>query len=370
MPPQSKLAEWFPHAQFPVIFSAPMLRASNGTLAAEVSKAGGVGVIPGGYNFLPSSPHLTALEHELTVARSILNPPPGDDSYLPVGVGFILTHPSFATHFLATALPLLRTHRPRAVWLFAPHPDFEPSSSSPAQEGSQSPLAKVIAALKSEGFVVISQVGTVAAAKRAVQAGADVIVAQGVDAGGHQFRGGAGAVTLVPEVGDMVAREVGKEGEVVVVAAGGVVDGRGIAAALALGAEGVVMGTRFIASTEASVPSWHKDLILSATDGGPSTVKTPVLDEIQGTGSVWPDVYDGRALVTKSWLDHLAGMPLEENIRLFKEAEEKGEVERKVTWAGTGVGLVKEVRPAGEIVREVREEAIKRIRALQGVIDG
>jgi nitronate monooxygenase len=60
--------------------------------------------------------------------------------------------------------------------------------------------------------------------------------------------------------------------------------------------------------------------------------RTAVLDDIQGTG-VWPDVYDGRAIIGKSWEDHVAGMPLEENIRLFKEADSAGDVSRKITWA-------------------------------------
>ncbi|KAL1844154.1 hypothetical protein VTJ49DRAFT_3810 [Mycothermus thermophilus] len=371
------LNTWFPHVQHPIIFSAPMLGVANGTLAAEVSKAGGIGVVPGGYNFLPTSPQLTTLNAELTNARSLLFPsqtstttttpesPPQQQHplpTLPVAVGFILCHPSFASHFLTTALPLLRHHRPRGVWLFAPRPDDEISSSSD-HEG-ETLLARVIRTLREEGFVVMQQVGTVAAARRAAQAGAEVLVVQGVDAGGHQFAGGAGVVSLVPEVGDMVAREFPG---VVVVAAGGIVDGRGVVAGLGLGAEGVVMGTRFIASNEASTPDFSKKLILEASDGGPSTVKTSVLDDIKGT-TIWPTIYDGRALVGKSWQDHAAGMPLEENIRLFKEAAAAGDVSRTITWAGTGVGLVREVKPAGEIVKEVREDAIRRIRELQATL--
>jgi nitronate monooxygenase len=145
------------------------------------------------------------------------------------------------------------------------------------------------------------------------------------------------------------------------------VDGRGVAAALALGAEAVVMGTRFVAAEEAWTPEFRKKLILEATDGGPSTVKTPVLDDIQST-AIWPDVYDGRGLIGKSWQDHVAGMPLEENIQLFKEADAAGDTSRKITWVGTGVGLVREIRPAGEIVKEAREDALRRIQRLQAAI--
>jgi nitronate monooxygenase len=132
-----------------------------------------------------------------------------------------------------------------AVWLFAPRPG----------DVAGGDVARVVAALRGEGFVVVWQVGSVKAAGEAVfpfgfgsgssvgggggkgegNKGADVLVVQGVDAGGHQFAGGAGVVSLVPEVGDMLEREGRGGGEVVVVAAGGIVDGRGVAAALALG---------------------------------------------------------------------------------------------------------------------------------------
>ncbi|KAH6617293.1 hypothetical protein F5144DRAFT_606799 [Chaetomium tenue] len=344
---RNKLTTWFPQAQHPIIISAPMLGTSNGTLAAEVSKAGGI--------------ELPALAQELTTARTLLNllpiPP---TTPLPLGVGFILCHPSFAPYFLTTTLPLLLAHRPTAIWLFAPLPTDLTSGA----------VRTVIAALRAEGFVVFFQVGTVAAARQALFDGADGLVVQGVDAGGHQFVGGAGVVSLVPEVVDLAEGfERGELGgrEVVVVAAGGLVDGRGVAAALALGAEAVVMGTRFIAAEEAWTPEFRKKLILEATDGGPSTVKTPLLDDIQST-AIWPDVYDGRGLIGKSWQDHVAGVPLEENIRLFKEADSVGDTSRKITWVGTGVGLVREIRPAGEIVKEAREDALKRIKRLQSTI--
>ncbi|KAG7286344.1 hypothetical protein NEMBOFW57_008653 [Staphylotrichum longicolle] len=272
----SKLSTWFPHAQQPIIISAPMLGTSNGTLAAAVSKAGGIGIVPGGFNFTPDSPQLTALDTELTTARALLSLPasPTERTLLPLGVGFILCHPSFAAHFLSTALPLLRRHRPAAVWLFAPRPEDLASGL----------VGRVVGELKRAGFVVMVQVGSVAAARGAVEDGADVLVVQGADAGGHQFAVGTG--------------------------------GAGV----------------FIAAEEAWTPDFRKKLILETTDGGPSTVKTPVLDDIQST-AIWPDIYDGRGLIGKSWKDHLAGMPLEENIRLFKEADQAGDTSRKITWA-------------------------------------
>jgi nitronate monooxygenase len=189
-----------------------------------------IGLIPAGFNFTPTSHHLTNLDQELTTARTHLTNnnflPPNSNDPLPIGVGFIICHPSFRTNFLTTALPILLTHRPAAVWFFAPLPEDITSGT----------VRDIISTLKKEGFIVVFQVGTVASARQAVLDGADLLVVQGVDAGGHQFAGGAGVVSLVPEVGDMLSSLEGVGGrEVAVVAAGGIVDGRGVAAALALG---------------------------------------------------------------------------------------------------------------------------------------
>jgi len=227
------LSALFPATTQPLIISAPMLGVSTGRLAAAVSSAGGLGFVAGGYDFTPGSAQLGTLSSELAVAREALDLADRPLTPVPVGVGFILCHAS-ASRFEETALPLLVEHSPQAVWLFAPGPD--PAEGAEVQGG-------IVAALKHAGFTVFIQVGSVGAARQAVKDGADVIVAQGVDAGGHQYAKGAGVISLVPEVRSMLDEEfAGKE--VGLVAAGGIVDGRGLAAALALGAEGVAMGTR------------------------------------------------------------------------------------------------------------------------------
>lgn len=127
------------------------------------------------------------------------------------------------SYFEETALPLIAKYRPAAIWLFAPDGDLRPHS-------------KIIPSLKALGHppIVFVQVGNVAAAREAVQDGADVLVTQGVDAGGHQFRQGSGIVSLVPEVRDMLDREF-PDRPISIMAAGGIADGRGVAGALALG---------------------------------------------------------------------------------------------------------------------------------------
>ncbi|KAK3381288.1 FMN-dependent 2-nitropropane dioxygenase [Podospora didyma] len=349
----SKLNGWFPNTKNPVIISAPMLGVSNGTLAANVSLAGGFGMVPGAFNLGPDSPDLATLSAELTTARRILGLADRPLTPIPVGVGFILCDSS-ASHFLSTVIPPLQDHSPQAVWLFAPDLD--------AEEGF---VRGIIDALHASGFIVFFQVGSVAAARKAVQDGADVIVAQGIDAGGHQAAIGSGVVSLVPEVVSMVEDEF-KDRGVVVVAAGGIVDGRGVAAVLALGAEAAVMGTRFLVAPEASTADYCRKLILETVDGGVSTAKSSFHDNLQGPGR-WPAAYDGRAIVTELYRDHIAGVSLEESQARFSEAKAAGDLSRQITWAGTGIGLVKDARPAGEIVTDVREAAKKRFHAVQSL---
>ena len=274
------------------------------------------GFLGGGYDFTPGCKQIDALALILEAARGNLSLAPGDT--LPVGVGFITFQSS---GFAETVVPLVARHRPAAVWLFAPN-----------EPGQHAPL---VAALRAAGapwrLRVFVQVGTVSAAREAVEDGADVVVAQGVDAGGHQWARGAGVVALVPDVVDMLAREFPAR-DVAVLAAGGVVDGRGVAACMALGAAGAVMGTRFVATDECPMPDAVKATIVRTADGAASTVKSVVHDDIQGTG-FWPALYDGRAIVGESYRDHEAGVGLDDNITKYKAAMTAGQSSRRTVWA-------------------------------------
>lgn len=141
---------------------------------------------------------------------------------LPIGVGFITCHDSVGW-FSDTVVPILAKHRPAAIWLFAP-------------DGDVKPHGRIIQSIKSLDQVpkVFVQVGNVTAARDAVIDGADVLVCQGIDAGGHQFRRGMGVISLVPTVRKML-REEFPERDVAVIAAGGIANGDGVAAAVALG---------------------------------------------------------------------------------------------------------------------------------------
>ncbi|KAG7145740.1 Nitronate monooxygenase like protein [Verticillium longisporum] len=326
----SKLFPWFPHARSPIIINAPMMITANAALATEVTKAGGIGFIGAGFDLSAASAEtgqLKDLANGLTEARVRLNLPP--TAPLPLGVGFITAHET-ASQFAAHALPILTRHRVAAAWLFAPHPETKPHSA-------------IIAALHEAEIRVF---------------------VQGVDAGGHQFERGCGVVALLPEVRALLANEF-PDRHVAVVAAGGIVEASGVAAAVALGAEGVVMGTRFIATPEAGFADEYKALVVKTTDGGVSTWKTPFHDRLAANG-LWKPGFDGRAIVGDIHREHMkGGVTVEESRERLKTGWSEEEAKFMVgKWAGTGVGLVKDLKPASEVVTEAREGARRIIREL------
>lgn len=293
------------------------------------------------------------MDAALTQARSVLSA----EGTLPLGVGFITSHET-AGLFVDNVLPILARHRVAAAWLFAPHKELKPH-------------ARIIPALKKHGIKAFVQVGNVAAAREAAADGADVLVAQGVDAGGHQFSRGCGVVALVPEIKALLASEFAAE-EIAVVAAGGIVEGSGVAAALALGAEGVVMGTRFVASDEAMSAQLYKEILVRTKDGGLSTWKHEFHDRLVDS-KLWRQGYDGRAIVGEIHREyHVLGgetATVEESRERLKTGWSEDEGKKMIgKWAGAGVGLVNDIKPAGEIVVEVREEARKRIQELAELI--
>ena len=298
------------------------------------------GFIAGGWTF-ETPEDLQPLSKELDTARKLLSL--GENDLLPLGIGFLTFHPS-VTNLANLLSPILKKHKPAAVWLFAPsHPS--PHSS----------LIPEIKALYPE-IKIVMQVGSVAAAREAIKDGAHVIVGQGIDAGGHQWAKGAGIISLIPEIADMISTEFPHE-EVALLAAGGISDGRGIAAALVLGADGVVMGTRFVVSSEAPMKEEIKNVYVQTSDGGATTIKSTLHDDVRGTG-FWPKVYDGRAIVGNSYRDLEEGMSMEESIKSYKKAVAAGDsLSRGIVWAGTGVGLVREIKSASDIIKSAQKEA-------------
>jgi nitronate monooxygenase len=283
---------------------APMGNVAGGELAAAVSGAGGLGLIGAGYG------DREWLARELDRCRI--------DA--PFGVGFITWSLARQPELLDLALD----RRPAAVMFSFGDP------------------VPFVGRVHDAGARVICQVQTVADARRAVECGADVIVAQGTEAGGH----GAGRSTLA-----LVPAVVDAAGTVPVVAAGGIVDGRGTRAALALGADGVLVGTRFIATPEALAPESAKRRIVAA--GGDDTVRTTVFDIVRGYS--WPAPYTGRALrngFTERW--HGREAELRDNLATeqaaYREAVQRGDVNTAVVFAGEGVDGIHAVEPAAAVV--------------------
>ncbi|KAF2185032.1 inosine monophosphate dehydrogenase [Zopfia rhizophila CBS 207.26] len=344
-----KLKKDYPWIQTPLIVGAPMRLIALAPLAVEISRAGGIGFIGAGTDVSSLSSHL---QYAQDLLSNLPSPLPSSSDTLPIGVGFINWGAS-----LSASLPLLQTFKPAAVWLFAPK-----SISSLLEWSTEirrvSPETKV--------WVQIGSVVDALSAVKIIQP--DVLVVQGADAGGHGLVKGAGIVSLFPEVHDAMNELVKSEDvkEPILLAAGGIVEARGAAAASSLGACGVVMGTRFLASKEASIAKGYQDEVLRASDGGQSTVRTKVYDTVRGTTG-WSDAYNARGVVNKSYHDAVAGMTDEENKELYEQEMKKGDAGwgvdgRMTTYAGTGVGLVREVKSAREIMEEVRE-------GIEGVVE-
>ncbi len=294
------------------ILLAPMGSAAGGKLAAAVTNAGGLGLVGSGYA------NADAIRKELSEAGNAR-----------VGVGFIL----WALEKNPSALDVALDARPAAVML---------------SFGDPSPFAGRI---RDAGCKIICQVQTLAQAKEAAAAGADIIIAQGSDAGGHSGTT-RGTMGLVPAVVDAVA-------PIPVVAAGGIADGRGLAAALALGAAGVSMGTRFTASRESLWDQAMKATTLAA--GGDQTEQTRVFDIVRG--APWPAIYPGRALrnaFSAHWNGHeealAADQPAQEKARLATAADDFA---TRVVWAGEGVDLINDIPAASEIIERVIAQAVK-----------
>jgi nitronate monooxygenase len=352
--PPDKLAilqTQYPWTQTPLIVAAPMRLISGPALALAVSRAGGIGFLGAG-----TGSDLSRLSKLLQDTSSLVSASPisgTPDGILPVGVGFIIWGAD-----LQLSVQELRNLKlkPAAVWLFA-----QRSTDDLVK------WAKEIRAATENRSKIWVQVATVSSAVEVVRACIpDVLVVQGSDAGGHGLARSSSIISLLPEVSDALV-DVGYS--IPLVAAGGIMDGRGVAAALMLRASGACLGTRFLATPEAEISQGYKMAVIEGTDGGVNTVRTKLYDSLRGTTG-WPDDYDGRGLINKTYRDFESGMGNEENSRLYEEALKLGDkgwgkdTGRITTYAGTGVGLAKDIMPAGQVVKdiliEVRSELASR----------
>jgi nitronate monooxygenase len=319
MPFRTRLTERLA-IEHPVLL-APMAMVSGGVLAAAVSAAGGLGLIGLGYG------DPAWLDREFAAAGTAC-----------VGCGFITWSLARQPELLDRAL----AHRPAAVML---------------SFGDPAPFADTI---KHAGAALICQIQTVAQVDEALAVGADLIVAQGAEAGGHgATRAG---LVLTPAVVDAVRA---RGSDIPVLAAGGIADGRGLAAALALGADGVLVGTRFLATVESLAAPAAKARVVAAH--GDATVRTRVFDLIRGLD--WPDPYTGRALrndLTERWhgREGQMGEVLAMERARYAEAAARQDFDTAVVFAGEDVDLIRDIRPAAEIIKDLISGAGKALARL------
>jgi NAD(P)H-dependent flavin oxidoreductase YrpB (nitropropane dioxygenase family) len=211
--------------------------------------------------------------------------------------------------------------------------------------------------VKSAGATAIQVVGSVDEAKRAADAGFELIVAQGYEAGGH-VRGACGTMALVPQAVDAVA-------PIPVLAAGGIADQRGVRASLALGAKGVWVGTRFLASAETDIHPVYQDRILDAD--ADEAVWSNVFDIGWPNAPVRTILNSTMRLVSSESIERRPPRPGEGEVVAYRTSGQaipryhyaapsrgvSGDIEAMALYAGSGVGLVRSVQPAEEIVQEL-----------------
>ncbi len=295
------------------VLSAPMAIIAGSRLVAAVGQAGGFGILGGGYG------DKEWLERETAKLEKCP---------APFGIGFITWSLARQPELLDIALKA----KPRAIM---------------SSFGDPRPFAPRI---KSAGSLLICQVQTEDMAKQALDAGADILIAQGTEAGGH----GASRTTLdiVPAIVDLAA------GRVPVVAAGGIADGRGLAAMMVMGASGVLLGTRFYASVECDGTDEAKKRICAASSD--DTVRGVIFDVSRKIW--WPAPFTARTLINdhaRRWMGREAELVhnLEVVAAEYETERAAGNFDVSAVFAGQAAGLIHDIPPAAEIVDRIVREA-------------
>ena len=292
------------------ILLAPMGGVAGGALAGAVSEAGGLGLLGAGGG------DRDWLERECAIVRQ--------RTEKPWGVGLLAW---------AVELPVLD-------WVIAQRPALIMLSF-----GDPAPFAQTVL---DAGIPLAVQVTTLPDARRALELGADVVVAQGSEAGGHGE--GRGTLPFVPAVADIA-------GDTPVLAAGGIADGRGLAAALMLGAAGAMIGTRFEATPEALLSPVEIAAIVAA--GAENTTRDRVLDIVQD--SPWPHRFTARTLrnrFTDAWHDNEDALRFDSIAKEeFTAGVDRGDIDYLPIWAGEAVDLIAATEPAGRLVARIVAEA-------------
>lgn len=300
------------------ILQAGMGMIARGRLAAAVSEAGGLGVIGSG--------HLTVdeLREEIALAKSLTDKPFGVDILFAKVDAAGSEVDQYTNEVEDQVQAVLDARVPVLI------------------SGLGNPLL-VVGPAHELGIVVMSVVGNVRQASKLVADGVDAVIGQGHDGGGHTGR--VGTSVLIPQLADAL--------DVPVVAAGGLADGRGLVASLAMGATGVWMGTRFIATEEAYAHANYKDKIVSIDEEGTVVTRAHSGKPCRLIRNAFTDAWEARQGDIEPFPLQLlhVGKPASERARL------NGEVEDGSLPAGQGSALIHEVKPAGQVVADILREA-------------
>ena len=299
------------------ILSAPMAGASGGELAAQVTLGGGLGLIGSGYG-----------DHDFNEQAW------RDAGNSEVAIGFITWSLEKQPHLLDEAI----AHKPKAIML---------------SFGDPLPFAKKIS---DAGIPLICQCQTIRHVEEALDAGAEIIVAQGTEAGGHGAK--RATMTLVPECADYIQS---RNSRALLLAAGGIGDGRGIAASLMLGADGVLIGSRYWATSEALVHTNFQNAAINAS--GDDTIRTDVPDIARNL--VWPPGFDIRVLANNMMSEYdgqranLDKRTCEQIGERYLDAAKNGNIDDGGIIVGEVAGLINDLPSAAQLTTRMGEEAAK-----------
>lgn len=303
---------------------APMGAASGARLATAVSKAGGLGLVGASYG------DEQWMLNELTPMREVNEP---------WGVGLVM----FTIAKNMALLDLALEFAPAVVAL---------------SFGDPRPFIPRIHACGAKAIVQIHELDQ---AQAALEAGADALIVQGAEAGGHSHR--RSLLPLLPAVRDLVGDSVP------LIAAGGIADGRGMAASLALGADGAMLGTRFLASEEAMPSQAFKNKLIQSRTS--DTVRTRVFDLVRGIE--WPAQYSGRAIAngfSERWVGHdQALLDAPASVRNnYAAAVLKDDLENRVIWAGEVLDLIRDILPAHDLVQSIINDTLRALQHTQTLL--
>jgi len=322
-----------------------MAGASSGALAAQVTLAGGFGFLAAGYG------SIEAFQHEIKMARTLLQV--DEETTLAIGVGFLAWQLDKQQFNALECISLALENHVKAIWLSY----GEDLGKWIKYVREHDPRAGTENAVK-----IFVQISSVEHALMAINDWkVDVIVVQGNEGGGHGISTSLPLMTLLP----LIMSVISSENSPPIVAAGGVATGAQIASLLTLGASGVALGTRFLLSPESLYSDIQRRALISAESS--SSVRTMAFDHVRDTLG-WPKGVDGRALRNATVDDYEKGEDIELLKQKYAEGVQRGDTDRILIWAGSGVGLMHQVKPAQDILVELHEGCLQRLRDISTLV--